>query len=97
MEKVKEIIRPTQKGKKYTAIISMPNGKTRKVSFGAIGYTQFKDSTPLKMYSKLDHNDSKRRERYFQRHSGVSTKSEALAKERSNKITAKWLSHKYLW
>jgi len=97
METIQEIIRPTQKGKKYTAIIKMPNGKTRKVSFGAKGYTQYRDSTPLKLYSSKDHLDKNRRERYFERHSGVKTKKEALAKEKGNKITAKYLSHFYLW
>ena len=35
--------------------------------FGQIGYEHFKDSTPLKLYSKDDHNDQKRRELYRNR------------------------------
>jgi hypothetical protein len=28
-----------------------------KVSFAALGYEQYEDKTPLKLYSKLDHHD----------------------------------------
>lgn len=56
------------------------------VSFGAKGYKQFKDKTPLKIYSALDHNDKERRKRYYQRF-GKDAKFES----------AKWFSHKYLW
>jgi hypothetical protein len=31
-------------------------------------YQQYKDRTPLKLYSNLDHNDPKRRELYYKRH-----------------------------
>jgi uncharacterized radical SAM superfamily Fe-S cluster-containing enzyme len=51
-------------GKKYTAIL--PDG--RRVSFGAVGYQQYRDTTPLKLYSALDHNDEARRARYYMRH-----------------------------
>ena len=45
------------KGKKYAAIL--PDGK--RVNFGALGYEHYKDRTPLKLYSHLDHNDPERR------------------------------------
>jgi len=95
-EKIVKIEKSRAKGKKYVAFVS--DGKTtRRVNFGALGYEQFKDSTKLKLYSKLDHNDPKRRENYFMRHSGVPTKQEALKKEKGAVITAKYLSHKFLW
>ena len=70
------------KGKKYTAIL--PDGK--KVSFGALGYQQYKDTTPLKLYSNLDHNDKERRDRYYARHP-----------KDYPKYSPDWFSKKYLW
>lgn len=96
VEKVIKIEKSKAKNKKYRAIVS-DGKKTRIVNFGDVRYQQFKDSTPLKLYSKLDHGDKKRRENYFSRHSGVKSKSKALAKEKGGKITAKYLSHFYLW
>lgn len=49
--------------KKYDVIL--PNGKI--ISFGQIGYEQYKDSTPLKLYSDLDHNDERRRDNFRKR------------------------------
>ena len=51
------IRKSTKKNKKYDVIFS--NGKI--VSFGQLGYEHYKDMTPLKLYSKLDHLDEKRR------------------------------------
>lgn len=78
-----------RKGKKYDALLS--DGSI--VSFGAIKrdgtpYDQFKDQTGLKMYSSYDHNDPKRRERYYKRHGDPS-----LMKP----YTAGWFSAHYLW
>lgn len=71
-----------RKGKKYDVF---KNDKYL-VSFGAKDYQQYKDKTPLKAYSYLDHNDKERRKRYYSRH-GKEAKFES----------AKWFSHKYLW
>ena len=70
------------KGKKYTAIL--PDGK--RVSFGALGYEHYKDRTPLKLYSHLDHNDKHRRDLYYARHSIDYPK-----------YSPDWFSKKYLW
>lgn len=86
----------TRKGKKYMA--TLVDGT--KIHFGAKGYEQYKDSTGLGIYSKFDHMDKKRRENYFSRHSGGSrTKQAAINYElkRSPKITARLLSHMFLW
>jgi hypothetical protein len=100
-EKIVRIERPSVKGKKYTAIVkNISTGKERKISYGAIGFSQFKDSTPLKLYSSKDHGDEKRRQNYFSRHSGVKNKKEAIKKEiKKSKgfYNAKILSHKFLW
>ena len=68
--------------KKYKAIL--PDGST--VHFGDKRYQQYKDSTPLKLYSNLDHKDEKRRELYYKRH----------AKEYP-KYSADYFSKIYLW
>jgi hypothetical protein len=62
--------------------------KNRKylVSFGDRNYQHYKDKTPLKAWSVLDHNDKKRRDNYYSRF-GKDAKYE----------TAKYFSHKYLW
>ena len=100
-EKIVRIEKPSVKGKKYTAIIkNISTGKERKISYGSKGYSQFNDSTPLKLYSSKDHGDEKRRQNYFSRHSGVKNKKEAIDKELKKSggfYNAKILSHKYLW
>jgi hypothetical protein len=88
--------------KKYTArIMNKKTKKIRHIHFGAKGYEQYKDSTPLGLYSSKNHGTKKRRDNYFSRHSGgIKNKKKALAKEiRKSKgiYNAKILSHKYLW
>ncbi len=56
------------------------------IQFGDQRYQQYKDSTPLKLYSHLDHLDKERKELYYRR----------FGKE-SKPYTAKWFSHRYLW
>ncbi|KAL7679688.1 hypothetical protein Plhal304r1_c075g0162551 [Plasmopara halstedii] len=58
----------------------------RKVDFGARGYAQYRDQTPLKAFSHLDHNDEKRRHRYYLRH-----------KVDFSSFSADFLSKRYLW
>lgn len=100
-EKIIKFIKPTVQGKKYTAIVeNLKTKQQRKISFGAIGYEQYKDSTPLGYYSKNNHNTLKRRNNYFTRHSGVPHKREAIRKEilkSKGYYNPKILSHKYLW
>lgn len=100
-ETIIKIQKSPNKNKKYLAYVKNKNtGKTRKIHFGAREYSQYKDSTKLKLYSKFNHLDLKRRKNYFSRHSGVPTKTQALNKEiKKSKglYTAKILSHKFLW
>jgi len=55
--------------KKYAVILAHKyNGNTRTLHFGDKRYQHYRDSTPLKLYKKLDHLDKTRRERYIKRH-----------------------------
>ena len=70
------------KNKKYDVL---KEGKYL-LSFGDRRYQQYRDTTPLKLYSHLDHNDKKRKELYYKRFGKTARKD-----------TPKWFSHKYLW
>ncbi len=98
-ETIVRIEKAKAKHKKYSAIVrNKITKKERKINFGDNRYENFKDSTPLKLYSSKNHGDKKRRKNYFMRHSGVATKSQAVAKEKAKgKYTPKLLSHIYLW
>ena len=89
------------KGKKYTAYIQdLETRKIRKLNFGAIGYQQYKDKTPLHLYTAKNHNDRRRMQNYFNRHSGTRNRKKAIEKEITKShgyYNAKILSHKYLW
>tara|TARA_R110002020_G_scaffold130516_2_gene292044 strand:+ start:399 stop:701 length:303 start_codon:yes stop_codon:yes gene_type:complete len=98
-ETIVRIEKAKAKHKKYSAIVrNKITKKERKINFGDNRYENFKDSTPLKLFSNKNHGDKKRRTNYFMRHSGVPTKSQAVAKEKAKgKYSAKLLSHLYLW
>jgi hypothetical protein len=100
-ETIVRVQKAKAKGKKYTVIVrNNESGKERAIHFGALGYGQFRDSTPLRLYRDGDHGDASRRRSYFLRHSGTATKNSAMKKERaiSNGLyTPKLLAHKYLW
>lgn len=65
-EKVLKITRSNVKDKKYVALLNTG----RKVNFGYSPMGQFRDSTPLKIFSHKNHGDRKRQIRYLQRHHG---------------------------
>ena len=74
--------------KKYEAIIEdVKTRRRQKVPFGASAFQQYRDSTGLKLYSRLDHNDEKRRQNYLARHE----------KTRNKKWSASWFSSVFLW
>jgi len=72
--------------KKYKAVVYLRGKKVKTVSFGDKRYAQYKDKTPLKLYSKKNHLDKKRRARYYARH-----------KKNYPRYSADWFSKKYLW
>lgn len=65
--------------KKYSVDI---DGLT--TSFGDVRFEQYEDSSPLKLYSNLDHRDPKRRRLFLIRHA------------RNHGLAAQ-LAKKYLW
>ena len=54
--------------KKYRVVISDKGKKIKTVQFGDRRYGQYKDKTSLKLYSKKDTLDPKRRKAYYARH-----------------------------
>lgn len=75
------------KTKKYDAILENKlTKKLKRIPFGSITYQHYKDSTPLKLYSHLDHNDTNRRRLYYLRHN-----------KDYPKFSSDWLSKTYLW
>lgn len=69
------------------------NGK--KIHFGDKRYHHYKDSTPLKKYSHLDHNDKDRRDRYLKRALKIRDKNDRLTKDNPN--SANFYALRYLW
>ena len=81
--------------KKYAAVLSDNSGNNKfiRVNFGGLypsgkPYTQFKDTTELKLYSKYDNNNSKKRKAYKARHTGFI---------KDGFYSAGYFSMKYLW
>ena len=60
----------TRKGKKY-----MVNYNGRWIHFGDSSAEHYKDTTPLKLYSHLNHNDEKRKKSYLARAKGIRNKN----------------------
>lgn len=80
--------------KKYDAYVYSEAGKLlHKTSFGAIGYGQYFDQIGL--YSKDDHRDKDRRERFRARHGKIRMKDGQLAY--TVKYSPEWYSWNYLW
>jgi hypothetical protein len=88
------IVEPRRKNKKYSVLKwdNIKNDYKYLLSFGELQnkdgdfYQHYKDSTPLKLYSDLDHKDPERRKRYYLRHSTT-----------DNIDSAKWFSNNFLW
>lgn len=80
--------RSRNKGKKYDAILrNKKTRKNRRIPFGATGYEQYRDSTGLGLYARVNHGDPKRRRNYRTRHQG----------ENKRKFSSGYFSWKYLW
>ena len=74
----------TKKNKKYDVF---KNDKYL-TSFGDKNYQQYKDTTPLKVYSNLDHLNLKRKQNYYKRFG---------KKDNAKFESAKYFSNNYLW
>ena len=75
-----------RKNKKYKVVVKFKSKPDETYHFGQLGYAQYRDSTPLKLYSSKDHLDKKRQKSYFAR----------FGKD-AKRYSAKYFSHKYLW
>jgi hypothetical protein len=74
--------------KKYDAIlVNKMTLRSKRVPFGYIRYSHYRDRTPLRYYSYLDHNDLNRRHRYLTR----------TDKNNDFKYSSAWFSKHYLW
>ena len=100
-ERIVRFEKSKSKGKKYTAIVeNIKTKKQRVIHFGGLGYQQYKDRTPLKLYAKHNHGTRKRMRNYFNRHSGTPNRKKAIQKEirkSGGLYNPKILSHIYLW
>jgi len=81
--------------KKYSLVLHGPKNKPLRqrrlvrVPFGGAGYQHYRDSTPWRELSHLDHGDPKRRENYRKRHAGEG--------DPDRKYSPGWASWHYLW
>ena len=81
--------------KKYKVVLEWPNGKKKTIHFGGmkklsngtyVPYEQYKDITPLRLYSKYNHLDKNRRNRYYNRHG-----------KSKDKYSPGYFANKFLW
>lgn len=70
-----------QRHKKYAADVILRGKLYRNVNFGDKRYQHYKDSTPLRLYSHLDHNDLNRKAKFYQRHGSNNGPAALLSKE----------------
>jgi hypothetical protein len=85
-----EFRKSTHKGKKYMVYYN-----NKWIHFGDNTMEHYKDSTPLKLYSHLNHNDKKRQKNYLSRAKGIKDKQGNLTY--NNKNSSNYYSIKYLW
>ena len=84
------MLKSTRRFKKYMVLYD-----NKWIHFGDTRYGQYKDSTPLKLYTNLNHNDNKRRQNYLRRAKGIKDGKGNLTY--LNKNSANYYSVKYLW
>ncbi len=80
----------TRKNKKY-----MVFHNRKWIHFGDLRYEHYKDNTPLKLYSYLNHNDKIRKMSYLRRARGIRDKSGKLLYKDKN--SPNYYAIKYLW
>jgi hypothetical protein len=79
------------KNKKYRVIT--PKGNI--IDFGDTRYEHYKDTTPLKLYKNLDHNDKYRKDLYLKRAKKIRDINGNLTY--NNQERANYYSINYLW
>ena len=80
----------TRKNKKY-----MVKYKGQWIHFGDTRYEHYRDKTPLKLYSYLDHDDHIRQLNYINRAMGIRDKNGFLTY--NNPKSANYYALRYLW
>lgn len=94
-----KFIVPKSGYKKYTAIVPLSSGKTKRVSFGDRRYQQYKDTTPRSMggqkWTSKNHNDLQRRKQYRARASNQRCSSGRRCID--VKYSPAWFSYYSLW
>ena len=88
--RIVEMKQSTRKNKKYMVKVN-----NKWIHFGDTRYQQYKDRTPLKLYSSLDHKDNERRANYLKRAKGIKNKHGDLSY--LDKNSPNYYSVKYLW
>ena len=78
------------KNKKYAV-----KYKDKIINFGDSRFEQFSDSTGLGLYTKLNHNDEKRRASYIARASKIKNKEGKLTK--NDPTSGNFYAMRYLW
>jgi len=94
----KELYKPfksSAKNKKYSVYVRGDNNKTKLIHYGDSRYDHYKDTTPLKLYSNLNHNDKVRQKSYLARAKGIKDKQGNLTYKDKN--TANYWAVKTLW
>jgi len=85
-----DIKKSTRKNKKY-----MVNYNNNIIHFGDSHSKQYRDSTPLKLYTSSDHNDNTRRIAYIKRAIHIKNKHGDLTF--NDKNYANYWAMKFLW
>jgi hypothetical protein len=85
-----EFKKSTRKGKKYMVYYNK-----RWIHFGDNSAQQFRDRTPLRLYSNLDHLDPVRQKSYLARARGIKDKAGNLTY--LNKNSPNFYSYHFLW
>ncbi len=81
--------------KKYKVTIYRNKKKYKTVQFGSVSHKHYKDTTPLKLYSDMDHYDLERKARYRKRASKIKNKNGKYTY--TIKYTPNWFSYNFLW
>ena len=84
----------SEKNKKYKVNFDY-DGKNYNIHFGDKRYQHYKDTTPLKLYKKLDNLDDRRRKAFISRASGIKDINGKLTKD--NPLHANYWAIRYLW
>lgn len=78
---VSNLRKSTRRNKKYMADVVYNNKFHKNQHFGDIRYGQYKDSSPLKLFSHMDHNNLERKRLFHSRHKNNTGIPSMLCKE----------------